>query len=207
MALNLILVRAGQTDVLPGTLIGQSDPPLGAAGFIAVQRLAATWDEETPRFLFASDLRRAAQTAQVLASHLALEPLPDPRLREQDAGRWNGRPLQAIARDDPDLHAAWRQRRVLQAAPGGESFADVLQRTGAWLSALLDSTHAHDSVLVVTHQGVVRALLCHALALPPQHAERLRIDHAGVTLISHERGGFEVSFVNANRFQDTCRHE
>jgi broad specificity phosphatase PhoE len=205
--MKLLLVRCGATDAPAGTLLGQSDPPLSAAGFTAIQRLATGWRGAPPRFLFSSDLRRAAQCAQVFASHFALEPLSDPRLRELDCGRWNGLALEAILRDDAARYAAWSERWVMQPTPGGESFADLWQRCGAWLSSLLDSTAAHDVVLAVAHEGSLRALLCHALGLPPQQSRRLRVDHARVTAIDCRGDGFEVSFANAASFQDSPRHE
>ena len=205
--MNIILVRTGGVDAPAGTVLGQSDPPLAAHGFTATQRLAASWSGPAPRFLFSSDLRRAAQCAQIFAAQFALEPLLDPRLRELDAGRWNGQTLQAIARDDRALHAAWRERWAMQPAPGGESFTDLLRRTGAWLAALLDAAPENTSVLALAHEGSIRALVCHALGLPPQQARRLRVDPAHVTSISHRAGRFEVSFVNASRFQDTARHD
>lgn len=205
--MNVLLVRTGGVDVPAGTVLGQSDPPLAAHGFTAIQRLATRWSGPAPRFLFSSDLRRAAQCAQVFAAQFALEPLLDTRLRELDAGRWNGRTLQAIARDERARHAVWRERWAMQPAPGGESFTDLLRRTGAWLAALLDATPEHDRVLALAHEGSIRALLCHALGLPPQQAQRLRVDPAHVTSISHRAGRFEVSFVNASRFQDITHHD
>ncbi|HET8897736.1 MAG TPA: histidine phosphatase family protein [Rhodanobacteraceae bacterium] len=199
--MKLLLVRAGHTEAGPGTLHGQCDVALAAQGFTAIQSLAASWGGPPPRFLFASDLRRAAQCAQVFASHFALEPLFDERLREINYGRWNGLSLQTVAHEDRAQHEAWRERWVMQPAPGGESFADLLRRTGAWLSALIDSTDESDLVLAVAHEGSIRAMLCHALGLPPQQCRRLRIDRARVSAIDHQAGRFEVSLVNAIRFQ------
>src|SRR5262249_42609539 len=86
-AMNLILVRHGDVDAAPGLCLGQTDAPLSAAGFGAVQQLAATWTDRAPRFLFSSDLRRAQQAASVFAARFAIEPLMDARLREVDLGQ------------------------------------------------------------------------------------------------------------------------
>ena len=80
-----------------------------------------------------------------------------------DFGRWEGRSWIDISASDADLHRHWRDNWVIQQAPEGESFADVIRRTGAWLAALLSSTAQDDCVLAVAHAGSIRALLCHAL--------------------------------------------
>jgi len=61
--MELILVRHGDVDAPPGLCLGQTDAPLSASGFAAMQQLAATWVEAPPRFLFSSDLKRAQQAA------------------------------------------------------------------------------------------------------------------------------------------------
>jgi len=102
---------------------------------------------------------------------------------------------------DAARYEHWANNWVIQEAPGGESFADVIRRTGAWLSSLLASTGDDDLVLAVAHAGSIRALLCHALGLPPARAFALTIDHAHSARVRTRNGQFEVSYVNAASFQ------
>jgi alpha-ribazole phosphatase len=199
--MDIILVRHGDVDSPAGLCLGQTDAPLSAAGFGAVQQLAATWTEPAPRFLFTSDLRRAQQAASIFAARFAIEPLQDARLRELHLGEWDGKPWEQVMRSDAARYEHWSNNWVIQEAPGGESFADVIRRTGAWLSSLLASTHESDSVLAVAHVGSIRALLCHALGLPAARAFALRVDHAHAACIRTRAGQFEVSYVNASRFE------
>ena len=199
--MDLILVRHGQTEARPGLCIGHADLPLSARGFTDVQQLAATWSDSPPRFLFSSDLRRAQQSAQVFAAAFAIEPLSDPRLREADFGRWNGRQWYEIMQTDKDDHRHWFDNWVIQEAPGGESFADVLRRTGAWLAALLASTSNNDCVLAIGHAGSIRAVLCHALGLPPGRALGIGVDHSRVSRLRYANGQFEVRCINSSRFE------
>ncbi len=199
--MNLILVRHGSSDFAPGLCLGQADLPLSTRGFTDVQQLAATWNGPPPRFLFCSDLRRAQQTAQVFAAAFATEPLIDPRLREIDHGRWNGRNWHEIMQSEPDSYRHWLDNWVIQEAPDGESFADVLRRTGAWLAALIGSTAQDDCVLAIAHAGSIRALLCHALGLPPGRAQAIGIDTSRVSCLRHASGQFDVRYINATRFE------
>ena len=199
--MDLILVRHGDVDAAPGLCLGQTDAPLSASGFGAVQQLAATWTERAPRFLFSSDLKRAQQSAQIFAARFAIEPLLDARLREVHLGEWDGKRLDEVMRSDAARYEHWAANWVIQEAPGGESFADAIRRTGAWLASVLASTRDDDLVLAVAHAGSIRALLCHALGLPAARAFALRIDHAHVARVHTRAGQFEVSYVNASRFE------
>lgn len=199
--MNLVLVRSGQVQADPGIVLGQSNLPLAVTGFTAMQQLAATWSGPAPRFVFSSDLKRAQQSAQVFGAQFAVEPLTDPRLRELDYGRWDGQPWQDAMREDAENYRAWSQHWVIQPAPDGESFADVLRRSGAWLSALLQTAVDADTVLVLAHQGSIRALLCHALGLPPERSLALRIDPAHASCIACREDHFEVCYLNASSFQ------
>lgn len=199
--MDLVLVRHGSTDAEPGLCLGHADLPLSARGFTDIQQLAASWRGAPPRFLFASDLRRAQQTAQVFAAAFAIEPLADARLRETDFGRWNGRHWAEIVKADSARHQHWQDNWVIQEAPDGESFADVVRRTGAWLAALIGSTAADDRVLAVAHAGSIRALLCHALGLPPGRAMAIAVDEARACRLRCANGQFEVHYVNAARFE------
>jgi broad specificity phosphatase PhoE len=200
-SMDIVLVRHGDVDAPPGLCLGQTDAPLSASGFAAMQQLAATWEEPAPRFLFTSDLRRAQQAASIFAARFAIEPLTDARLREVNLGAWDGQGWDDIMRSDAARYESWASNWVIQTAPGGESFADVIHRTGTWLSALLSSTRDSDVVLAVAHAGSIRALLCHALGLPPARAFALHIDHAHAARIRCRNGQFEVCYANASRFE------
>ncbi|MDN5923740.1 MAG: histidine phosphatase family protein [Xanthomonadales bacterium] len=199
--MKLILVRRGAVDVPSTQILGQTDTPLAVQGFTDIQRLATSWDAPPPRFVFSSDLKRARQSAQIFAAHFAQEPLIDPRLREITYGQWDGHTWQDTMRDDPEAYHVWSQHWVIQPAPKGESVADLMHRSGSWLSSLLASTDANDTVLAISHQGSIRALLCHVLGLAPKHSLALRIDPAGATCIACHEGRFEVCYSNVSRFQ------
>ena len=141
--MDLILVRHGDSEAAAGLCIGHTDVALSSSGFLAIQRLAAQWQGEAPRFLFTSDLRRAQQSAQVFAARFATEPLADPRLREIDLGEWDGQRWDTIATQDAARYRHWADNWLIQEAPGGESFSDVIRRTGAWLAALLGLSLIH----------------------------------------------------------------
>jgi len=137
---------------------GQADPPLSERGRSQAEAVAA--DLVTTRFdvLISSDLTRALETARVIGHAAGIEPLVDGRLRELDVGTWAGLGREEIARVDGD-----RLKRFESGDPdvhpgGGESRREIRQRVRRALADLA-ARHVGRRVAVVTHLGVIRALL------------------------------------------------
>jgi broad specificity phosphatase PhoE len=114
--------------------------------------------------LYSSDLQRASQTAEVVARALGLEPRVDAAWREIDVGRWAGSRHHEIREKFAD---DWRRIADGEDLPrgGGETFGGFSARIIAALERLR-ADHAHETVAVVTHGGVIRAALMHVLGLP-----------------------------------------
>lgn len=191
---TLHLVRHGVAAGAEGRCVGRTDLPLAAAGRPALGRLAAAWrpggppaTPARPPRLASSDLRRARESAAVLAAAWGLtEPVAaDPRLREMDFGAWDGRTWAELERDDGPAFGAWMAEWREARTPGGEGFGDVIARAAAWMRDAVGAARADGvaDVVAVAHAGSIRALLVHALELPRGAAFRVRVDHARVTAL------------------------
>ncbi|EHJ49321.1 Phosphoglycerate mutase [Solidesulfovibrio carbinoliphilus subsp. oakridgensis] len=138
---------------------GQWDSELAPAGKARAGELAPSLAGLGLARILTSDLGRAKATAGILNLALRLPVTLDRRLREQHFGEWTGR----YWRDIPaDALAAAEAAGWNFTPPGGESRAEVRQRAE---HALVDAARANAgrSVLVVTHQGVIKAVLYHLL--------------------------------------------
>ncbi|MEM8598605.1 MAG: histidine phosphatase family protein [Bacteroidota bacterium] len=165
-----------------GRAIGHTDRPLADPS--APDRLAAAWPHDPPARLVASPLLRAAHTARALGAAWDLETEFEPRLREMDFGTWDGRTWDEIERDDAAALQAWMSDWTSTPASGGESFADVQARVGAWLSDQDAATPPDDAtVVVVAHAGPIRAVLVQVLGLDPGQAFRLDVHHGALTSV------------------------
>jgi broad specificity phosphatase PhoE len=158
---GLLLARHGQTDdnLEPIRAQGFRDTPLNARGRRQAHELAElVAATEVVASLWCSDLRRAAETAEIVGARIGLEPRRDPRLREGNRGRWEGRLFIDIAREEPDGYAAWLRGGPGFRFPGGESLQEHAERV---LDALRDVCAAGElPALVVCHRGSIRAALC-----------------------------------------------
>lgn len=146
---SICLIRHGETAWNEeGKLQGREDIPLNDRGRDQAQKLAdalaaGSWD-----LLVSSPLRRAWETATIIAAHLGLpEPLPVPELMERDYGAASGLTKAEAARRFPD-----------GIYPASETRADVRVRCWPVLEQVATSS-AGGSVLAVTHGSVIKSVL------------------------------------------------
>ncbi len=99
--------------------------------------------------VFTSDLRRAAETAQIAFGDTGIPVLYDWRLRECDFGERNGTSAAEIRED--------HERHIDQPYPGGESHRQAVRRAGALLSDL-PTRWSGQRIMIIGHLATYRAL-------------------------------------------------
>jgi len=178
---RLLLVRHGSTAAVRASAFG-SDEPLDTHGLAGAERLR----ERLPRFeeLLASPLRRALETAAPLG-----EPVVEPSLAECDFGSWSGLTLDQLGADDL---GAWMTDPAF-AGHGGESLSALLGRVGAWLDG---QSRRDETAVAITHGGVVKAAVCHALSAPPSAFWRIDVSPLSITELHAHDGRWTVTRVN-----------
>ncbi len=182
-ACDLLLVRHGEPDgVAPRSFLGHGagDPGLGTEGraqLAEVGRQLAAYCPcvaATPSCCWCSDLARAVESAGILASRAGLTVRPDPRLREQDFGGWDGLAFDAVEERWPDASRTWLADPLDEAPAGGETVRAVDARVGAWLDGLRVA-EPDGTVLVVAHFTPLAVLAARVLELPLDRALRLHL--------------------------------
>jgi broad specificity phosphatase PhoE len=151
----ILLARHGQTadNVPPARVQGWRDPPLNDRGREQARALAEAVAGEQPAALYASHLLRARETAEIVGELIGLEPAVDERLAESHRGRWEGRLLEEIEREEPELWRDWRAAGPDFRFPGGESLAEHMARV---VEALAEVRRGPLPALVVCHGGTIR---------------------------------------------------
>lgn len=153
---TLLLVRHGETDWnRDRRWQGHSDTPLNERGREQARELAATIDDAD--VVYASDLTRARETAEILASRWDVPVRVDDRLRERHFGAWEGRTNDELEREFGDTYAQWR-RGEGHGADDAETYDAFLERVGSFVEDVVER-HPDERVLVVAHGGSVRAIL------------------------------------------------
>lgn len=152
---ELILIRHAATD-MAGTFCGKSDPPLNPAGRAQARDLAVQLNYCNVGRLYASNLRRAVETAEPLAELWRIPITMRAALREISFGEWEGKRWSQIREDQPDIRAMESSPEL--SAPGGETFESFRSRVLLGLREIILESNGHLTA-VVTHLGVLRILL------------------------------------------------
>ncbi len=184
-ATRLLLIRHGQTAWnVEGRYQGQADPPLNAQGKAQAEaladRLAAA--EVRPVGVYASPLRRAWQTATVVARRLGVPLWAEPRLMEIHLGAWQGVLAREIARRWPETFRRWETAPWTVRPPGGETLAEVQQRVYAALDDILQR-HAGDTVALVAHRLPLAFVKVRFQGLDPEAVRRIPIANADCEVV------------------------
>jgi broad specificity phosphatase PhoE len=139
---ELLLVRHGETDWnAEGRLQGHTDRPLNEYGRRQAKELAARLAEEHVDAIYASDLSRARETAEIVGERLGLTVVIDPDLREKNWGTWEG-----LTGD---------QRVGVEYA--GETVQEHRDRVMGAVRRIV-RRHPDQRIVVVTHGGSLRRI-------------------------------------------------
>jgi broad specificity phosphatase PhoE len=174
---------------------GHQDPPLSERGREQASRVARRLASRRPEAIYASDLRRALETAEPIAASTGVAVQPMSELREIFLGEWEGLHSAELAERYPDAWAAWTDEPNWDLVPGGEGASAFEARVGAALDGVM-ARHPHGDVIVVTHGGVIQLALHRIVGKPSRGLFPFRISNASITLIEKRDGRVVISGVN-----------
>ncbi|MCL5075761.1 MAG: histidine phosphatase family protein [Chloroflexi bacterium] len=194
---RLFLVRHGAALAM-NTLRyqGHSDVPLSPLGLKQAEYLHQRLLNEPLEAIYSSDLQRASETAQIIARGHKLVPVLRRELRERCFGGWEGLTYAEIRLDYPELIGALHGDPKDAAPPDGESLAQLERRVSI---IFVDIEQWNGVVLIVSHSGPLRLLLCRLLGLPSGSYWQLRLDYASLSIVDIYPEGAILSLLN-----DTC---
>lgn len=167
---------------MAGRFCGHSDPELNERGH---QQLAGVVDrlaEYAIRQIYTSDLSRARQTAEAIASHFGIGFEVRPGLREIHFGQWEGLSWSEIEACDPVLAKSWAEQCPNSTAPGGESSQQFERRVRAE-SAFLFAAATECPTAVVGHAGFIRVLLTNFYGALEEEAWKLTKEYCSVVAL------------------------
>jgi probable phosphoglycerate mutase len=174
---TIVLVRHGETDWNRDRRFqGHADIPLNAAGLDQMRKLAEVLSGETFSIVYTSPLRRASESAELLAERLGLEVRPSDALKEVDVGAWSGLTVHEVEDRFPEGFARWVEWRR-EGWPDGETYEELGRRVVAGLREIAQM-HGGARVLAVTHGGPIRVVAATALSIP-LHEVRDRVGTVG----------------------------
>lgn len=189
---EMILIRHGETDWNRQLRFqGHIDIGLNDVGFEQARRLGRRLAGETAHRVYASDLLRARQTAEPVGQGLRLDVIGDAALREQSFGRMEGLTVEEIKSNHAQAWEAWLRFHEDYGMPEGETTRQFHARVMDALHRLA-AAHPGETLVVVTHGGVLDMVYRTARSLGLGGPRQSEIPNAGINRVRMRDGGVDI---------------
>lgn len=189
---RIVAVRHGETAWNVATRIqGQLDIGLNDTGRAQARRVALALAGEGLDAVYASDLRRAADTARAVCERLGLPLRTEASLRERGFGIFQGLTWAEVKQHHPEASRRWRQREAAFGPPGGETLAAFVERAVEAVAAIA-ARHRGQHIAIVTHGGVLDALYRAASRIPIEAPRTWQLGNASINRVLHGEQGFTL---------------
>jgi len=163
---------------------GQVDDPLSERGWQQMRDAVAGcnhWQR-----LVTSPLTRCHAFAARLSGELDIPLSVEDRFAEVGFGEWEGKSRSELEQLVPGQVARFYRDPIVHRPPGAEPLDDFVARVSAGFGQLLEQ-HQGQSVLIVAHAGVIRAILAGVLGMSPAAMYRIHVANAGITRLRTDR--------------------
>ncbi|HXZ94783.1 MAG TPA: histidine phosphatase family protein [Dehalococcoidia bacterium] len=189
---KLILARHGETAWNVEKIYrGRTDVNLDEVGVKQGELLGKYLNNWELEAIYSSPLRRALDTANIIARYQKVSIYIAEGLIDFDYGKWQSLPEHEAKRLYPALHNEWHNNPHKVRMPGGESLEDVRRRAIKVVNEVL-SRHK-GNVALVSHRVVNKVLICSLLGLDNSHFWHIHQDVCGITIFDYVDGRFVLT--------------
>ena len=204
----ILAMRHGETAWnVEGRIQGHLDVPLNDLGLWQAERLAQALRHETLDVVYASDLRRAMQTAEAVVKVGGQPLITDSGLRERDFGVFQGQTFRDIEIQLPEQAERWRRRDPDYQPGGGESLNIFFGRCMAAITRLARA-HPGQTIGVVAHGGVMDCFYRAATHQGLQAPRSWSLENASINRLIFSGEGFSlVGWGDTRHLDDGSRDE
>lgn len=194
--MEILLVRHGESlDNVERRVQGWGGSGLSERGRLEAAAAAEYLVTHGVVRIVASDLRRASETAAILAARRGLEAEPDEAFREMKLGPWEGRTMREVEEAEPLAIWSWRYDGRRPAREGIEPVGAVLARVLGGLERIRTAPTAGRTA-VVSHGGALSITLTHLLGLDCVRIWQMPTANGSISRVRWERGGWRVASWN-----------
>ncbi|MGQ9475283.1 MAG: histidine phosphatase family protein [Actinomycetota bacterium] len=187
---TVYLLRHGETEYhAQQRLLGRLDIGLNERGREQALKVVDFFRGLRLDAIYSSPLKRCLETAGPIARERGLTIQVLEGLMEVDMGDWDGRTFEELFREEGELVGKWMRNPSSVAIPGGEDFGTVRDRVMSAVREIISRHPGDQRVLVVSHGGPIRGILCEALGMELNGMFRIQIDLASISAVKYFDGG------------------
>lgn len=187
--MEIYLVRHTKVAISRDYCYGISDVALAESRMEDIKKVKEKLKDIHFQGSFTSPLERC----RLLAKELSKEPISKNDLVEMDFGDWELKQWEQL---DKEVLDRWMNDFVNERPPMGESYMDFSMKSVFFFDKLTKEFHDGDKILLTTHSGVIRAVICHVLNLSLAHSFNFEVDFGSVSKIEIIDGWYKVRYLN-----------
>ena len=192
---HLVLIRHGRSEMNAQRRVqGWLDSPLDEIGRAQARLLADRLRDWELQVIYTSSLKRALETAEIVAQVLQVPTVVDERLRERGVGDLTGLNREEIESQFPEWLRQWEGNRRVS-APGGEPIGLFWSRVSAVFGEIVDNI-TEGSVAVVTHGGVLQVYLSQLLGMEQGYSPPFSFGNCSISEVEITEHGSRVHMLN-----------
>lgn len=174
---------------------GTLDSPLSEIGREQSRRTRDALRGIPLKAVYSSPLARARESADAIAQAHALSVVTVDGLSEIRVGEWEGLTVAEIEARYAEAVRDWYHTPHLARIPGGETIEELRVRAVASMSEIV-ARHEGDTIAIVAHGGVNKAIILTALEAPLSSYWRLRQHNACINILEYEGERVRVLVIN-----------
>ena len=182
----IYFVRHGETILTPERRFSGgdgSDPELSDEGIAQAEAVGKELAARKADLIIASPMVRTKQTADAIAKATGLKVTYDEAWREAAFGEWDGLTIPQVKEIYPNEWLSWVSSTGAVAGTSGESYEDVAARSDLALSNL-GLEHPGKTIIVVTHNYVIRTLVASVLGASIESVYHLDVLPCSITTVN-----------------------
>lgn len=190
MTIEFLLVRHGESEWNKSSrYTGQQDVPLSALGKQQARQLALRLADEPLAAVYASPLRRARETAEIIARQRGWPVRIEQGLAEIHHGLWEGLTTRQVMQEYPSIVERWRSEPHTVVMPQGESLEDVERRVLGALERIMSAV-PKGKVVICSHDAALRVLVVKCLGMGLEDFWKWDFENASLTILhGQEKAG------------------
>ena len=187
--MEIYLVRHTKVALSRDYCYGISDVDLADSQQDDIHKVAEKLSNIRFQKAFTSPLKRCKLLADSLSAHSEEKE----ELLEMDFGSWELKKWDELDRQEVDI---WMNDFVNERPSNGECYMDFSMKSVFFFDRLVREYHDSDKILLTTHSGVIRAIICHVLNLSLAHSFNFEVDYGSVSKIEVVNEWYKLSYLN-----------
>lgn len=201
--LQIYLVRHGLTPWnLEKRFQGSKDISLSEEGIRQAEQTRDRLQDVAFDAIYASSLKRAFETAEIIAEPHGIKVTPLDQLQEICMGVWEGLTWDEIQEQQPEVHRIWVEKPTMAPIPESEGVSKAARRANQAFRELAEKHKDDQQILIVSHGLINACILCQIEEMELDDWYQMRQGNTAVNIIEYDGNKFDLKLVNCTKHCD-----